>query len=41
MNRTRGFVNRNRFKSGRTVKRLAKVLCYNKDRLRKGKALHG
>ena len=29
MNRTRGFVNLNRFKSGRTIKRLSKV-AYDK-----------
>ena len=35
MNRTRGFVNLNRFKSGRTIKKLSKAV-YDK-RKRRGK----
>ena len=36
MNRTRGFVNLNRFKSGRAIKRLGKVV-YNKGEKKGGK----
>ncbi len=36
MNRTRGFVNRNRYKSGRAVKKLNKSL-YNKGESRREK----
>ncbi len=40
MNRTRGFVNLNKFKSGRAVKRLSKSLYYNKSKKRKGEVSH-
>ena len=33
MNRTRGFVNLNRFKSGRTIKRLSKVVYDKRKRV--------
>jgi len=33
MNRTRGFVNLNRFKSGRTIKRLSKAVCDNRKKV--------
>ena len=33
MNRTRGFVNQNRFKSGRAIKRLSKA-AYDRNRAR-------
>ncbi len=32
MNRTRGFVNLNKFKSGRAIKRLKSSLYYNKSK---------
>jgi hypothetical protein len=41
VNRTRGFVNLNRFKSGRAIKRLNKSLYYNKSQQKKGKVSHG
>ena len=37
MNRTRGFVNLNRFKSARAIKKLGKSLYLNKSKTGKGR----
>lgn len=42
MNRTRGFVNLNRFKSGRAIKRLSKtVYRQSENKSKKARVKHG
>jgi len=42
MNRTRGFLNLNRYKSGRAIKRLSKSVCpKSEDKPKKARVKHG